>query len=81
MVGIITQTDGYSMDIDGTPFMCPGCPFAGESVEPYDKISNDITEAHYPCSLLNEVVWGEYSPCTRQQWQERARVELEKLRV
>lgn len=63
---------GWSKDIvrdgDGTPLDCTACPFSSRSIEPYEQISNDVTEAHYACSLLGRVVWGEDAPCKRCDW-------------
>lgn len=57
-----------TLDGDGTPLDCTACPFSSRSIEPYEQIDNDVTEAHYACSMLGRVVWGEYAPCTREDW-------------
>lgn len=69
-------SEGLAYISEGKPPDCTMCPFSSRSIEPYHQIDNDVTEAHYACSLLREVVWGEYPPCSEQQWRERARAEL-----
>lgn len=59
---------------------CYDCVFASEplrrdgTVAPWDEVANDPTEAWFRCSLStraereNEVEWGEYAPCTAEEW-------------
>lgn len=59
---------------------CYECPFASPPltrtgrVAPWDEISNDPTEAYFRCSLPTraerdeQIEWGEYAPCTADEW-------------
>lgn len=57
---------------------CYECPFASVplrwdgSEAAWSEIDNDPTEAYYRCSLPGRdnasVVWGEYAPCTSEEW-------------
>lgn len=68
--------EGISLDADGSPLECTACPFSSRSIEPYEHIANDVSEAHYLCALLEKVVWGEYAPCSLADWQRKAREEM-----
>lgn len=66
----------YEGGVNGT---CWGCPYASPplrsdgSAPLWDEISNDPTEAYFICHLPNrpdEPAWGEYAPCTSQEWLE-----------
>jgi hypothetical protein len=67
----------YDGGVHGT---CYGCPYAsgplgsaGEIV-PFSEVANDPTEAYFICSLPTraerekKVEWGEYAPCTTEEW-------------
>lgn len=58
---------------------CYQCPFASQplgmdgSVADWDEVWNDPTEAYFRCSLplrpaAGQVAWGEYAPCTPEEW-------------
>jgi len=59
------------------------CPFATPEPDPHNPAwgySGDASERYFICSLLDRKhVWGEDSPCTNEQWRDRAVVELEAL--
>lgn len=64
----------------GPGLFCPDCPFRDPAPSYQERegwsIDNDPTEADYDCRLLGAKVWGEYSPCTEEQWKAQARREL-----
>lgn len=53
------------------PFATPPLDQAGRSANWCD-ISNDPTEAYFRCGLPGrdheEIIWGEYAPCTEREW-------------
>lgn len=65
----------YDGGVNGT---CYECPFASPPLERdgreanWRDIRNDPTEAYFRCSLPGRdndaVVWGEYAPCTPEEW-------------
>lgn len=69
----------YTGGVGGT---CYECPFATAplrydgSEASYAEYCNDPTEAYFRCRLpgrdSNKVAWGEYAPCTRQEWLQAA---------
>lgn len=68
-----TYTGGYG----GT---CYQCPYASKplrfdgSVADWHEVANDPTEAYFTCSLPTrkptKAEWGEYAPCTADEWSE-----------
>ncbi|MFA7264871.1 MAG: hypothetical protein WC054_00925 [Candidatus Nanopelagicales bacterium] len=76
--------NGSTMSPDyGPGSFCPDCPFRDPAPSYQERegysIDNDPTEADYDCRLLGQKVWGEYSPCTEEQWKAQARLELKDL--
>ena len=63
----------YEGGVNGT---CDGCPFATVPLDASGRVDhnvwNDPTEAYFRCSLPGRdheaVVWGEYAPCTEEEW-------------
>jgi hypothetical protein len=49
------------------PHTCEECPWGATTREPYHEISNDPSEAHYLCPVLNKEVWGEGPECRPHQ--------------
>lgn len=70
-------------DTGGPDSSCVDCPFRDPALSYEERcggyIDNDPTEAHYDCRLLGEKVWGEYAPCSDDDWRRQARKELDLL--
>lgn len=88
MVQLVLARLGISEYAGGVNGTCYECPFATEPLRrtgelaPWGEVSNDPTEAYFRCSLpgrdAEAVVWGEYAPCTEDEWR---RVGLEAAAV
>jgi len=71
----ILCSDDWRLGGSSSPDFCDECPF-GTLDQPYEEVSNDLTEAYYKCRLLRKRVWGEYSPCEDRHWKKQALMEL-----